>query len=78
MVAFEKFACIPDYNRISWFYFMVASKKFVIPDSNQSDINFQAMAHEYQSSLKMLRESPAFSSWHLKPSNLEMFSISGQ
>ncbi|XP_065015172.1 tRNA-specific adenosine deaminase TAD1-like isoform X3 [Musa acuminata AAA Group] len=38
----------------------------------------KAMAHEYQSSLKMLRESPAFSSWHLKPSNLEMFSISGQ
>ncbi|CAL9755018.1 unnamed protein product [Musa acuminata subsp. burmannicoides] len=38
----------------------------------------KAMAHEYQSSLKMLRESPAFSSWNLKPSNLEMFAISGQ
>ncbi|RZR90351.1 hypothetical protein BHM03_00018217, partial [Ensete ventricosum] len=50
-----------------------------VQDSNQSHLlNFQAMALEYQSSLKMLRESPAFSSWHLKPSNLEMFSISGQ
>lgn len=77
MVALEKYACILDYNHIT---FTVASKKFVcIPDSNQSDLlNFQAMAHEYQSSLKMLRESPAFSSWHLKPSNLEMFAISGQ
>ncbi|WOL17250.1 hypothetical protein Cni_G26039 [Canna indica] len=33
----------------------------------------KAMAHEYQCYLKMLRESPVFKSWHLKPTNLELF-----
>ncbi|KAJ6833342.1 tRNA-specific adenosine deaminase 1 [Iris pallida] len=36
---------------------------------------FKAMAHEYQSALKIFKQSPVFDSWHLKPSNLEAFSV---
>ncbi|KAG6509611.1 hypothetical protein ZIOFF_027611 [Zingiber officinale] len=51
------------------------SSSLLLQSAEISYSELKAMAHEYQSCLRMLRESPAFDSWHRKPADLEMFSI---
>ncbi|XP_042375420.1 tRNA-specific adenosine deaminase TAD1-like isoform X1 [Zingiber officinale] len=51
------------------------SSSLLLQSAEISYSELKAMAHEYQSCLRMLRESPAFNSWHRKPADLEMFSI---
>ncbi|XP_074585274.1 tRNA-specific adenosine deaminase TAD1 [Curcuma longa] len=51
------------------------SSSLLLQSAEISYSELKAMAHEYQSCLRMLRESPAFNSWHWKPADLEMFSV---